>query len=218
MRTVAFCEVNPYCRKVLAQHWPDVPIHADVRTLKGTDVENITLICGGFPCQDISSAGKGKGIVEGARSGLWSEYARLIGEIRPEFALVENVPRLLSGGNGEWFATLLSDLTLCGYDAEWFCLSAADLGAPHRRNRVFILAYPNNRQREDISKSIEKHAIRSSRRNLTRGAALRVMDMFLYRNYSSYKMVKSLTGIMGFPKHWMRSKRSETQLSRKSSK
>ena len=144
MRTVAFCEVNPYCRKVLERHWPDVPIHADVRTLKGTDVENITLICGGFPCQDISiaAAERAKGIGE-TRSGLWSEYARLIGEIRPDYALVENVPRLLSGDNGGWFAVLLGDLAVIGYDAEWFCLSAAALGAPHVRNRVFVLAYPH---------------------------------------------------------------------------
>ena len=144
MRTVAFCEVKPYCRKVLARHWPDVPIHADVRKLKGTDVENITLICGGFPCQDISSAGQGKGIVEGERSGLWSEYARLIGEIRPAYALMENVPRLLSGDNGGWFAALLADLALCGYDAEWFCLSASAIGAAHIRNRVWILTYPSS--------------------------------------------------------------------------
>ena len=156
MHTVAFCEVNSYCRKVLARHWPDVSIHADVRTLTGTDVENITLICGGFPCQDISTAGQGKGLIEGARSGLWSEYARLIGEIRPAYALMENVPRLLSGGNGEWFATLLADLALCGYDAEWFCLSAFALGAKHVRNRVFILAYRHGDRSPEVRANLQQ--------------------------------------------------------------
>ena len=158
MQTVAFCEVNSYCRKVLARHWPDVPIHDDVRALKGTDVENITLICGGFPCQDISVAGAGKGIVEGERSGLWSEYARLISEIRPDYALVENVPRLLSGENGGWFAALLADLATIGYDAEWCCLSAAALGASHVRKRVFILAHASQR-RQNPNGTAWQHAI-----------------------------------------------------------
>ena len=158
MRTVAFCEVKPYCRNVLALHWPDVPIHTDVRTLKGTDVENITLICGGFPCQDISPAAAGKGIEAGARSGLWSEYTRLIGEIRPDYAIVENVPRLLSGGNGGWFAKLLGDLAAIGYDAEWFCLSASALGAPHVRNRVWILAYRSGLGSKAVGNHIRQDA------------------------------------------------------------
>src|SRR5580765_4840776 len=101
MRTVAFCEANRHARAVLAKHWPDVPCYDDVRTLTAdrlrADGIVADVICGGFPCQDISSAGTGAGI-EGSRSGLWSEYARLIGELRPRYVLVENVAVLLSRG------------------------------------------------------------------------------------------------------------------------
>lgn len=135
-RTVAFCEIDPYCRRVLAKHWPGVPIHEDVRKLKGADVGAVDAICGGFPCQDISTAGKGAGLA-GERSGLWSEYARLVGELRPRFVLVENVAALLGRGLG----TVLGDLASLGYDAEWHCIPASAVGAPHRRDRVWIVAY-----------------------------------------------------------------------------
>ena len=139
MRTVAFCEIDPFCRAVLAQHWPEVPIHDDVRTLTGDALRArgiaVDVICGGFPCQDLSFAGKRAGL-EGARSGLWGEYARLIGELRPRFVVVENVPGLLSLGMG----TVLGDLAALGYDATWDCIPAAAVGAPHRRDRVWIVA------------------------------------------------------------------------------
>jgi DNA (cytosine-5)-methyltransferase 1 len=139
--TVAFCEFDAKARKVLAKHWPNVPIFDDVRTLSRdliglmTD-EQIDVICGGFPCQDISVAGKGAGLA-GARSGLWSEFARLIGEIRPAFAIVENVSALRARG----LEQVLGALTALGYDAEWHCIPASAVGAPHRRDRVWIVAY-----------------------------------------------------------------------------
>ena len=92
-----FCEIDPYCRGVLAKHWPHVPIFEDVRTVRGADIEGVDLLCGGFPCQDISLAGKGAGL-SGDRSGLWFEYARLIDEIRPRYVLIENVSALRSRG------------------------------------------------------------------------------------------------------------------------
>jgi DNA (cytosine-5)-methyltransferase 1 len=137
MRTVGFCEIEPYCQAVLKQHWPDVPCHDDVRTLRGSDFKNIEIICGGFPCQDISVAGNQLGI-EGPRSGLWKEYRRLVSEIRPRFVIVENVAALLSVGMG----ALLADLASIGYDAEWHCIPASAVGAPHLRDRVWIIAYP----------------------------------------------------------------------------
>lgn len=144
MRTVAFCEIEPYCRAVLRKHWPDVPIYEDVRTitaarLAADGVGPIDVICGGFPCQDISNAGKRAGI-EGERSGLWSEFARLIGEIRPRYAIVENVAALLGRG----IDRVLGDLAEIGYDAEWDCIPAAAIGALHYRDRVWITAYPNS--------------------------------------------------------------------------
>ena len=147
MQTVAFCEFEPYCQAVLKRHWPEVPIYDDVRTLSADTLRRdgvwpIDVIAGGFPCQDLSYAGKRAGI-EGERSGLWSEFARLIGEVRPRFALMENVPGLLSAGHGR----VLGDLAALGYDATWDCIPASAVGAPHRRDRVWIVAHSNNGQR-----------------------------------------------------------------------
>jgi DNA (cytosine-5)-methyltransferase 1 len=141
-KTVAFCEIEPFCQRVLAKHWPEVPIYDDIRELTGArlaaDGIAVDVICGGFPCQDVSLAGQRSGL-EGARSGLWFEFARLIGELRPRFVIVENTPGLLSLGMGD----VLGELAACGYDAEWECLSAGAVGAPHERERVWLVAYPD---------------------------------------------------------------------------
>jgi DNA (cytosine-5)-methyltransferase 1 len=141
-KTVAFCEIEPFPRRVLAKHWPEVPIYEDVRTLTAdrlaADGITVDAICGGFPCQDISVAGERMGL-DGARSGLWSEIARLIGELRPRVVIVENVTGLLSLG----FGRVLGDLAALGYDAEWECIPATYLGAWHRRDRVWVVAHPN---------------------------------------------------------------------------
>lgn len=136
--TVAFCEIDPFCRRVLAKHWPNVPVFEDVKDLSADAVGHVDIICGGFPCQDISLAGEGKGL-DGERSGLWREIARLVGEIRPRYVFVENVAALLSRGMG----TVLGDLATLGYDAEWHCIPAAALGAQHIRDRIWIVAYPD---------------------------------------------------------------------------
>jgi DNA (cytosine-5)-methyltransferase 1 len=140
-KTVAFCEIEEFPRQVLASHWPGVPIYHDVRELSRSrlaadGLADVDVICGGFPCQDLSFAGRRAGL-EGARSGLWGEYARLIGELRPRYVLVENVPGLLSLGMG----TVCGDLAALGYDAVWDCVPASALGAPHRRDRVWIVAH-----------------------------------------------------------------------------
>jgi|TARA_R110000824_G_scaffold382955_1_gene576268 DNA (cytosine-5)-methyltransferase 1 len=139
--TAAFCEIDPYARAVLNKHWPEVPCYEDVRTLTadrlGADGIAVDVICGGFPCQDISTAGKGAGLA-GERSGLWSEIARLVGELRPSYVIVENVSALLGRG----LSRVLGDLSEIGYDAEWHCIPASYVGAPHRRDRVWIVAHP----------------------------------------------------------------------------
>jgi DNA (cytosine-5)-methyltransferase 1 len=141
--TVAFCEIEEYPRKVLQKHWPKVPIYHDVRELTADTLRRdgiaVDVICGGFPCQDISRAGTGAGL-DGERSGLWREYARLIGEIRPRYALMENVAALLDNG----MDVVCGDLARLGYDAEWQVISACAMGAPHMRQRVFIVAYPDS--------------------------------------------------------------------------
>jgi len=138
--TVAFCEIEDYPRRVLAKHWPEVHCYEDIRELDATTLQRhgieVDAICGGFPCQDISTAGNGAGI-EGERSGLWSEYARLIGELRPQVVFVENVAALLGRGLDK----VLGDLASIGYDAEWHCIPASAVGAPHRRDRLWIVAH-----------------------------------------------------------------------------
>lgn len=142
MRTVAFCEIEPFARGVLAKHWPDVPCDGDITAREFTEGE-ADVICGGFPCQDISTAGNGAGLA-GERSGLWRELLRAIRVVRPRYAVVENVAALLSRGMG----TVLGDLAQIGYDAEWHCIPASSVGAPHRRDRVWIVADPGSQQYE----------------------------------------------------------------------
>lgn len=139
-RTVAFCEVDPFCRSVLSKHWPNVPKYDDVRKLTSTrlcadGVGRVDAICGGFPCQDISAAGSRSGL-EGERSGLWREFARIVREVRPRFAIVENVGAL----RGRGLAAILGDFAALGFDAEWHAIPAAAIGAPHLRDRVWIIA------------------------------------------------------------------------------
>ena len=137
MQTIAFCEVDPACRQVLKKHWPNVPIFEDVKTLTAKDIyDTVDVICGGFPCQDISLAGRGAGLA-GERSGLWYEYHRLIEEIRPRYVIIENVAALRSRG----LDAVLSSLAEIGYDAQWHCIPASALGAPHQRDRTWVVAY-----------------------------------------------------------------------------
>ena len=133
MRTVAFCEIDGYGRKVLKERWPDVPCHDDIRTREFREGE-ADVICGGFPCQDISAAGDRAGIT-GERSGLWRDLLRAIRVVRPIYAIVENVAALLGRGMG----TVLGDLAEIGQDAEWHCIPARAVGAPHIRDRVWIV-------------------------------------------------------------------------------
>lgn len=141
-------EIDPWCRRVLAKHFPEAERFEDVRVVGRETLRPVDVICGGFPCQDISNAGLRAGI-DGKRSGLWSEYARIIGELRPRFVLVENVAALLGRGMGR----VLGDLAAIGYDAEWEIVSASDaIETDHLRERVWILAYPNSdghSQRDD---------------------------------------------------------------------
>ena len=150
--TVAFCENEPFCQRVLKKHWPDVPVFDDIRSFDGTKFRGATLLTGGFPCQDISVGNtSGKGI-DGERSGLWVEMCRIISEARPAFAVVENSANLLKRGLGG----VLWDLAEVGYDAEWHCIPATHIGAPHNRDRIWIVAYPGNWDgAEGLSASIQ---------------------------------------------------------------
>jgi DNA-cytosine methyltransferase len=139
-------EIDDYATKVLEKHWPDVPKYRDICEFPPAEgVEPVDLICGGFPCQDISYAGKGAGL-DGERSGLFYELVRVVSEVGPRFVLLENVSALLTRGLDDVLGTLAS----IGYDAEWHCIQAADVGAPHIRDRIFIVASSNTERERAI--------------------------------------------------------------------
>lgn len=181
MKTVAFCEIEPFPRALLAKHWPEVPCYDDVRTLTADQlvrdgVGPIDVICGGFPCQDVSAAGKRLGVIGGTRSSLYLEVLRLARDIRPRFIILENVAGLLSGPSeqpGGWFGRVLGDLAASGYDAEWQDVSAEDIGAPHPRARVWIVAYPSGSRLERLwcTERIEAEIANTRRANDASNAA-----------------------------------------------
>jgi DNA (cytosine-5)-methyltransferase 1 len=137
--TVQFVEQNPYCQRVLAKHWPGVPIHDDICTFNPAP-GSADVICGGFPCQDISTAGKQAGIKEGTRSGLFYELMRVVRLVVPQYVVLENVAAITSNG----LDIVLGTLAEAGFDAEWACIPAADVGACHRRDRWWCVAYPSH--------------------------------------------------------------------------
>jgi len=138
-KTIWQVEQNEFCRKILEQHWADAKIYDDVRNITKDNVERVDILCGGFPCQDLSVAGKGRGI-NAERSGLWWEMHRIINELQPSIAIMENVPAITIRGLG----AVLGSLSEIGYDAEWCTIRASDFGAPHRRERWFGVAYPQS--------------------------------------------------------------------------
>ena len=137
--TVQFVECDLWCQRALRKHWPLVPIHSDICTYEPAH-EAADVICGGFPCQDISSAGKNAGIKEGTRSGLFYELMRVVRRVRPQYIVLENVSAIRTRG----LDIVLSTLAEAGFDAEWACIRASDMGACHRRDRWWAVAYTNN--------------------------------------------------------------------------
>jgi DNA (cytosine-5)-methyltransferase 1 len=138
--TIQFIEWEPYCQRILNQHWPAVPIHSDIQDFN-PPAFSADVICGGFPCQDISVAGKQAGIKQGTRSGLFYELIRVIRLVRPKYVVLENVAAIVTNGLG----VVLGELAEAGYDAEWSCIRASDLGACHRRDRWWLVAYANGK-------------------------------------------------------------------------
>jgi DNA (cytosine-5)-methyltransferase 1 len=134
-------EIDQYARRILAKHWPNVRRWDDVRTWTQPDTEYVDVIAGGFPCQDISNAGKQAGI-KGERSGLFFELMRVVRQVGPRFIILENVSALLHRG----MDSVLSELAESGFDAEWACIPASFVGAPHKRERVFIVAYATGKR------------------------------------------------------------------------
>jgi DNA (cytosine-5)-methyltransferase 1 len=137
IETVQFVEQEPYCQRILRKHWPTVPIHDDICTFSPAP-RSADIICGGFPCQDLSIAGQRRGIGPDTRSGLFYQLLRIIRVVRPQFVVMENVAAILDGHLG----AVVGALATAGYDCEWACVSAADLGAWHVRDRWWAVAYP----------------------------------------------------------------------------
>ena len=133
--TSAFCDIDPYCRKVLQQHWPNVPIFEDIKKLKGTDIGTVDIITGGYPCQPFSVAGKQKGVED--KRHLWPEYFRLIKECRPTWVIGENVSGHIKLG----LDSVISDLESEDYATRTFSISASSIGANHKRERIWIVAH-----------------------------------------------------------------------------
>ena len=149
-KTVAFVECEPYCQKVLNKHWPDVPIYDDIKTYK-PEIYSADVICGGFPCQDISRAGGKKGITKETRSGLFYDLMRVIRMVRPRFIVMENVAAIINNG----MDIVLRELYTAGFDAEWATFPATMVGACHTRNRWWLVAYPHgNRLQREIGSGV----------------------------------------------------------------
>ena len=163
--TTQFIEIEPYCQKVLKKHWPNIPIHDDIKTFTARPFQ-FDVITGGFPCQDISVAGLQKGITKQSRSGLFYELIRVIRLVRPKFIVLENVAAILNNG----LDIVLGELSEAGYDAEWSIISASSLGACHRRSRWWLVAYPNERsstsQKQCSTFNRKNEGLRSNNENL----------------------------------------------------
>jgi len=150
-------EIDDYCRQILDKHWPEVPKYKDIYEVKGKEIEPVDVLCGGFPCQPVSVAGKRGGVDD--ERWLWDEFYRLICEIRPRWVVAENVTGLFSANSGRAFAGVLRDLAEGGYDAVWDVYPAGGpggVGAPHRRERVFIVAHTDSSKQAEKSRDLEK--------------------------------------------------------------
>lgn len=141
-KTIAFCENDKYASRVLNKNYPNIPNIGDITKIKTFPKADV--ICGGFPCQDISIAGKMEGIKNGKKSSLWKEYSRAIFDVRPKYVIIENVANLLNTKLG--ILTVMQDLAEIGYNARWDIISAASFGFPHLRKRLWIVAYPNSKR------------------------------------------------------------------------
>jgi len=143
IETVQFVEREPYCQRILAKHFPGIPIHDDICTFN-PEPGSVDIVCGGFPCQDISQAGKGAGLA-GKQSGLFYELLRVVCLVGPRYVVLENVAAITHRG----MDSVLGALAEAGYDAEWACIPAAAVGACHQRDRWWCVAYPSSQQRHD---------------------------------------------------------------------
>lgn len=193
--TTQFVELDSYCQKVLRKHWPEVPIHADITTFTA-EPGMFDVITAGFPCQDLSSAGKQRGL-QAERSGLFYEVIRLARELRPQFVLFENVGNLLSHQNGETFQEVLFQIAKAGFDAEWAVIPASDVGACHQRKRIWIIAYPQGKQCNELRLKNTSQTSESQLRNGDCSDAAHANHQGLQRRESVFVPEHSIQWVAG---------------------
>ena len=201
IKTVAFVESDKFARRVLHKHWPDVPVIHDVRDVKGDDFNGVDIITGGFPCQDVSVAGRREGL-SGDRSGLWFEFERILSECRPRWAIIENVPGLLTSNNGEDFATILRGLGNIGYNAAWRVLDSQYFGVPNDADEsllsdilevvVPVKYYLSQKAAEGLLRRANKKGVELSEE-------MEIALSYLVRNGRDklYHLIHGTTGTMG---------------------
>jgi len=170
--TTQFVEIDPYCQRVLHKNFPNVPIHDDIKTFNAKEGQ-FDIITAGFPCQDLSIAGRQEGIGEGTRSGLFFEVLRLARQIRPKFILFENVRNLLSHKEGETFQQILKEIAKERLDVEWAVVSAKDVGACHKRDRLWFIAYPSSINKDRAEGEIQAGRDTTSRSTVTDSKSIR---------------------------------------------
>ncbi|MDD5502200.1 MAG: DNA cytosine methyltransferase [Candidatus Thermoplasmatota archaeon] len=139
------CDIDSFCQEVLRKNFAGVEIYGNVKSVDWGNAKHVDVVCGGFPCQPHSVAGKRKAGRD--ERDLWPEFARCIRQVKPSWVVAENVPGLLSSESGRFFGKVLRDLAALGYDARWFSIRASDIGAPHRRERIFVVAHAGHRGR-----------------------------------------------------------------------
>ena len=192
-KTTQFVEIDPYCQSVLRKNFPDVPIHNDITTFNATKGQ-FDIITAGFPCQDLSVAGQQAGIGEGTRSGLFFEVLRLARQIQPKFILFENVRNLLSHKEGETYQQILQEIAKAGFDAEWSIVSAKDVGACHKRERIWIIAYPSSILQSGATSTLQTGREATTSSTVTNSKSIRSNDRKIGDNQGERQEQLSIGG------------------------
>ena len=217
IKTVAFCEIDPFCQKVLKKHWPNVPIFDDITRLRGDDIGTADIITGGFPCQPFSCAGKRKG--KDDNRFLWPEMFRVISELHPTWVVAENVGGFLTIDNGLVFEHCCTDLEKEGYEVQPFVVPACAVGAPHRRDRVWIVAHtnrsgsgtPTGRTHSNGQKVIEEQQLSQSEYS---GQDCHAPDTISYGQSTTKSTSRNIECVMGeaFSKDKRRKKKTNEKI------
>lgn len=195
--TVAFCEIDEHAKRVLKKNWDKIPIYEDVKDFKHDGA--IDAITGGFPCQDMSQCGKKLGIEDGARSGLWKFMFEAIGRYKPKYVIIENVPGLITGESGRWFAKLLSDLAFIGYDAQWHCISIADVGGGVNAVESGLLPTPIKTD----GFVLKKFTIQSHFKSVRSGHQDRFWPyLLIISKFRLKRFIQIIENLMGYPMSW----------------